>query len=86
MPKKISAIAIKGFAVLVVLGTVYLGRANQAMAQDAVTPYSKMAPVEQYLMERNAEISWRGAPLRFHLQRRDGLDFGTAGLRDGGRR
>ncbi len=56
MPKKISAIAIKGFAVLVMLGTVYLGRANQAMAQDAVTPYSKMAPVEQYLMERNAEI------------------------------
>src|ERR1700730_247110 len=25
--------------------------------------YSKMAPVDQYLMERNAEILWRGAPL-----------------------
>ena len=45
MHKKISAIAIKGFALLVVLGTVY-----RAMAQDAVTPYPKMAPIDQYLM------------------------------------
>ena len=36
MLKKISAIALKSFALLVVLGTVYLGTANQAMAQDAV--------------------------------------------------
>jgi len=53
MLKKISAIAIIGFALLVVLGTVH-----QAMAQDATTPYPKMAPVDQYLMaDRAAEIA-----------------------------
>jgi hypothetical protein len=53
MHKKISAIAIKGFALLVVLGTVY-----RAMAQDAVTPYPKMAPIDQYLMtDQSAEIA-----------------------------
>ena len=62
MLKKITAIAIIGFALLVVLGTVYLGAANQATAQDAVIPnpratYSKMAPLEQYLMDQTAEIA-----------------------------
>ena len=53
MSKKISSIAIKRFAMLVVLSTVY-----QAMAQDALTPYPKMAPVDQYLMaDRAAEIA-----------------------------
>jgi hypothetical protein len=52
MLKKISAIAIKGFALLVVLGTAY-----QAMAQDAKTAYPSMAPIEQYLMDRTAEIA-----------------------------
>jgi len=51
--KKVSAIAIKSFALLVVLGTAY-----RAMAQDATTPYPKMAPVDQYLMaDRAAEIA-----------------------------
>src|SRR6266404_8863932 len=50
--KKVGAIAIKSFALLVVLGTAY-----QAMAQDATTPYPKMAPIEQYLMDRTAEIA-----------------------------
>jgi hypothetical protein len=51
--KKFGAIAIKSFALLVVLGTGY-----QALAQDAPTPYSKMAPIEQYLMtDRDAEIA-----------------------------
>jgi hypothetical protein len=31
--------------------------AHQAMAQDIATPYSKMAPIEQYLMDRTAEIA-----------------------------
>jgi len=53
MSRKISAIAIIGFALLVVLGTVH-----QAMAQAAATPYSKMAPIDQYLMaDRSAEIA-----------------------------
>jgi len=51
--KKVGAIAIKSFALLVVLGTAY-----QAMAQDAGTTYTKMAPIEQYLMtDRDAEIA-----------------------------
>jgi hypothetical protein len=51
--KKVGAMAIKSFALLAVLGTAY-----QAMAQDAQTPYPKMAPIEQYLMtDRDAEIA-----------------------------
>ena len=51
--KKFGAIAIKSFALLVVLGMAY-----QAMAQDATAPYPKMAPIEQYLMtDRDAEIA-----------------------------
>src|SRR5260221_4204720 len=51
--KKVSAIAIRIFALLVVLGTAY-----QAMAKDATTPYPKMAPIDQYLMaDRGAEIA-----------------------------
>lgn len=46
---KKSAIAITGFALLAVFGT--------AMAQEATTPYPKMAPIEQYLMDRDAEIT-----------------------------
>jgi hypothetical protein len=49
---RVSAIAIQGFALLVVLGTAY-----QSVAQNATTPYSSMAPIEQYLMtDQNAEI------------------------------
>src|SRR5262245_26398831 len=49
---KVGAIAIKSFALLVVLGTAY-----QTMGQDATTPYPKMAPIEQYLMDRPADIA-----------------------------
>jgi len=50
---QIRAIVIKSFALLVVLGT-----AHQSMAQDATTPYPKMAPIDQYLMpDREAEIA-----------------------------
>ena len=52
LKKKVAAIAITGFALLAALGT-----AHQAMAQDAATPYPKMAPIEQYLMDRDAEIA-----------------------------
>jgi hypothetical protein len=56
--KKVHAIAIKSFALLVVLGAAYLGSANQAMAQDATTPYPNMAPIDQYLMtDQGAEIA-----------------------------
>jgi hypothetical protein len=50
---KIGAIVIKCFVLV-----VGLGPAQQAMAQDAATTYTKMAPVEQYLMaDRDAEIA-----------------------------
>jgi hypothetical protein len=49
---KVGAIVVKCFALLAVLGTVH-----QAMAQDATTLYPKMAPIEQYLMDRTAEIT-----------------------------
>ena len=50
--KKVHAIAIKSFALLIVLGP-----ACMAIAQKAATPYPKMAPIEQYLMDRTAEIA-----------------------------
>jgi hypothetical protein len=51
--RKVGAIAIKSFALLVVLGTAY-----QAMARDAATPYPNMAPIDQYLMtDQGAEIA-----------------------------
>src|SRR6202049_298934 len=51
--KKVGAIAIKSFALLVVLGPAY-----RAMAQDATTPYPNMAPIDQYLMmDQGAEIA-----------------------------
>ncbi len=49
--KKVGAIAVGSFAMLVALGL-----ANRAMAQDAATPYANMASIEQYLMDRTAEI------------------------------
>lgn len=50
---RIEAIVIKCLALLVVLGM-----GHNAMAQDAATTYTKMAPVEQYLMaDRAAEIA-----------------------------
>jgi hypothetical protein len=55
--KKVGVIAINGFALRFAM-FVALGTAHQAMAQDAKTPYSNMAPIEQYLMtDRDAEIA-----------------------------
>jgi len=49
---KIGSITINTIAVLAVLST-----ASSAMAQDSATAYPRMAPVEQYLMDRSAEIA-----------------------------
>ena len=58
MHKKIGAIAIKSFALLVMFGTAHLGTSNQAMAQAASSRYPKMAPIDQYLMkDQGAEIA-----------------------------
>jgi hypothetical protein len=45
-------IALRGFALVLLLATV-----SKAQAQDTKTPYPSMAPLEQYLMEKNAEIA-----------------------------
>jgi hypothetical protein len=50
--KMLRTIALGSCALVVVLGT-----AGQAQAQDAKAPYPNMAPLDQYLMERNAEIA-----------------------------
>ncbi len=50
--KILRMIALGNFALVVVLGTAW-----QAQAQDAKAPYSSMAPLDQYLIERNAEIA-----------------------------
>ena len=50
--KKIGAIAVTSFALLVVLAT-----AHQAIGQDAKIAYPSMASIEQYLMDRTAEIA-----------------------------
>ena len=54
---KVGTIALKSLVLLVVLSTAY-----QALAQDAAAGYPKMAPIDEYLMDRTAEIALaRGA-------------------------
>jgi hypothetical protein len=48
----LKAVAVRGLAAVVVVAAVW-----QAQAEDAKTPYPKMAPVDQYMMERSAEIA-----------------------------
>jgi len=56
--KQISAIAIRSSALLLVLGTAYQAVAQVATTASTTTLYSKMAPIDQYLMaDRAAEIA-----------------------------
>ena len=50
--KIVKTITLGTFALVVMLGAGW-----QARAQDAKAPYPSMAPLDQYLMERNAEIA-----------------------------
>ena len=50
--KGLSTLAFASFALFVLLAT-----ASMAQAQDVKTPYPSMAPLDQYLMERNAEVA-----------------------------
>lgn len=50
-------IVINSFALLFVLATAYQAMSQQATTQDAATAYPNMAPLEQYLMDRNQEIA-----------------------------
>jgi hypothetical protein len=50
--KAFRTVALRSFGLVVLLGLVW-----QAQAQDAKARYPSMAPLDQYLMERNAEIA-----------------------------
>ena len=50
--KTLRTVALTSFALVLVLG-----EARQVQAQDAKAPYPSMAPLDQYLMERKAEIT-----------------------------
>ncbi len=50
--KILSTIALGSFALVVMLGV-----AGQGRAHDAKAPYPSMAPLDQYVMERNAEMA-----------------------------
>ena len=50
--KALRTIALTSFALVAMLATAW-----QAQAQDAKTPYPSMASLDQYLMERTAEIT-----------------------------
>lgn len=52
MKRKRMHIILVGAIMLVALSAAW-----RAAAQEATTPYPKMAPIEQYLMERSAEIA-----------------------------
>ncbi len=54
---KIGAIVITSLVLQIVLGIVYSAMPHHVMAQDAATPYPNMAPIGQYLMDRDAEIA-----------------------------
>jgi hypothetical protein len=50
--RSLGAVALSGFVVVALVSA-----AGRSQAQDAKTPYPKMAPVDQYMMERSAEIA-----------------------------
>ena len=50
--KKVVAIVVNSLVLMMLLGA-----ARYAAAQDVKTPYPSMAPIDQYLMDRNAEIA-----------------------------
>jgi hypothetical protein len=54
---RFKTIVIRSFALLVMLGMAYRAVVYKAKAQDATTSYPKMAPIEQYLMDRDVEIA-----------------------------
>ena len=49
--KTVTTLAVRSFGLVVLLGLAW-----QAQAQDAKTAYPSMAPLDQYLMQRDAEI------------------------------
>ena len=52
-----SGLKVNAIAGKTILLALMLGAAWHAVAQDAKTPYPHMAPVDQYLMDRNSEVA-----------------------------
>jgi len=73
-PKIVRTIVLRSFALIAVLVAAW-----SAQASDAKTLYPSMAALDQYLMERNAEIAWRGARPGIHLTRCRGFGLGRHG-------
>ena len=57
MRREILWTLVLGVFSLVVALTIMPGVVSKAQAQDAKTPYPNMAPLDQYLAERNTEIA-----------------------------
>jgi hypothetical protein len=53
----IRMVVLRSFGLVVLLGLVGQSLVSQAQAQDAKTQYPSMAALDQYLMERDAEIA-----------------------------
>jgi hypothetical protein len=63
--KTLRTVALTSFALVVMLG-----EARQVQAEDAKAPYPSMAPLDQYLMERTAEITLARSAAPESLSRR----------------
>ena len=55
--KALRTLALKSFVLVVVVGAAWQVQAQDAKTPDPQTRYPKMAPVDQYMMERSAEIA-----------------------------
>jgi hypothetical protein len=53
--KKVTA--VRSFGLVALLGMACVGLASLAQAQDSKTPYPSIAPLDQYLMDHDAEIA-----------------------------
>jgi hypothetical protein len=60
MTERMISIMARGSTIMVLAISICFLVPEAAAQSDK---YPKMAPVDQHLMERNAEICWRGAPL-----------------------
>ena len=74
--KILRTIALASFALV-----VGLGAAGQAQAQNVKAAYPNMAPLDQYLMERNAEIALAQSAAVLPIR---ALAFGRRPQRSGG--
>ena len=73
--QKMRNVRFRSFGLLIMLGAAW-----QGVAKDSKTPYPKMAPLDQYLMERSAEIALaRSAGPPAIAQDADVLVFGKHG-------